>query len=130
MKPNKNVDVKAVFRKLGFLFLNFILLYGGLRIIITLGEKLRMPIIYYIGTGIYMLALAGLVIAFYILNGFSFDNRKLTAEDLPADWTAGQKTEYLEKRAAGREKGKKLLYVLLPMVVTVAISYIELWLFS
>ncbi|MBE6569567.1 MAG: hypothetical protein E7658_05045 [Ruminococcaceae bacterium] len=130
MKPSNNVDVKAVFRKLGFLFLNFVLLYGGFRIIIALGEKLQLPIIYYIGTGLYMAALAGLIIAFYILNGYSFDSRKVTAEDLPADWTTGQKTEYLEKLAAGREKGKKLLYVLLPMVVTVAISYIELWLFS
>ena len=130
MKPNKNVDLKSVFRKLGILFLNFVLLYGALRIIIALGEKLQMPIIYYIGTGLYMTALAGLIIAFYILNGYSFDNRKVTAQDLPEDWTVGQKTEYLEKLSAGREKGKKLLYVLFPMVVTVAISYIELWLFS
>ena len=130
MKPDKNIDVKIVFKKLGILLLNFVLLYGAFRIIIALGEKLQLPIIYYIGTTVYMVALAVLIIAFYILNGYSFDKPRVMPENLPADWTTAQKQEYLAKLEAGREKGKKLLYVLLPMVVTVAISYIELWLFS
>jgi len=130
MKPDNKVDVKKVFAKLGLLFLNFILLYGTLRIIIALGEKLQIPMIYYIGTSVYMVALAGMIIAFYVFNGFTFDKPKINPEELPAEWTFVQKKEYIDKMKAGREKAKKLLYVLLPMVVTVAISYIELWLFS
>ena len=126
---NNSPSPKKALRKLLVLFLNFIILYGLLRVIITLGERLQMPVIYYIGSSAYMIGLAVLVILFFWWNGGTFDINLPLPEDLPDEWSLTEKRAYLDKRRAGMEKAKKLLYVLLPLLVTIGISYIELWFF-
>jgi len=122
-------SAKKALRKLLLLFLNFIILYGLLRVIITLGERLQMPVIYYIGSSVYMIALAVLVILFFYWNGGTFDTKLPLPEDLPEEWSLTEKRDYLEKRKAGIARARKLLFVLLPLLVTIGISYIELWFF-
>ena len=126
---NNSPSPKKALRKLLVLFLNFIILYGLLRVIITLGERLQMPVIYYIGSSAYMIGLAVLVILFFWWNGGTFDTKLPLPEDLPEEWSLTEKRDYLNKRRAGIEKAKKLLYILLPLLVTIGISYIELWFF-
>ncbi len=120
---------KNALRKLLILFLNFILLYGLLRVIITLGERLESPMIYYIGSSAYMIGLGALVVLFFWFNGGTFDTKLPQPEELPEEWSLTEKRDYLQKRRTGQEKAKKLLYVLLPLLLTVGISYIELWFF-
>jgi len=122
--PKKNV------RKLLLLAVNFALIYGFLRLIILLGEKLMEPMIYYVGSTVYMVALGVLIIVYFTLNGGTFNTNMPQAEDLPEAWSLTEKQTYLEKCRRRREKAKKLLYVLLPLVVSVGISYIELWFFT
>ena len=126
---NNNPAAKKALRKLLLLFLNFVILYGLLRVIITLGERLQLPIIYYIGSSVYMIGLAVLVILFFYWNGGTFDTKLPLPEDLPEEWSLGEKRDYLEKRKAGIAKARNLLYILLPLLVTIGISYIELWFF-
>ena len=126
---NNSSSPKKTLRKLLVLLLNFIILYGLLRVIITLGERLQMPVIYYIGSSAYMIGLAVLVILFFWWNGGTFDTKLPLPEDLPEEWSLTEKRTYLDKRRAGMEKAKKLLYVLLPLLLTIGISYIELWFF-
>ena len=126
---NNSSSPRKTLRKLLILFLNFIILYGLLHVIITLGERLQMPIIYYVGSSAYMIGLAVLVILFFWWNGGTFDTKLPTPEELPEEWSHAEKRDYLEKRRTGMEKAKKLLYVLLPLLVSVGISYIELWFF-
>ena len=126
---NNSSSPKKALRKLLVLFLNFIILYGLLRVIITLGERLQMPVIYYIGSSAYMIGLAVLVILFFWWNGGTFDTKLPLPEELPEEWSLTEKRDYLDKRRAGMEKARKLLYVLLPLLVTIGISYIELWFF-
>lgn len=120
---------KNALRKLLILFLNFVLLYGLLRVIITLGERLQSPMIYYIGSSAYMIALGVLVVLIFWYNGGTFDMKLPQPEQLPEEWSLAEKRDYLDRRRTGREKAKKLLYVLLPLLLTVGISYIELWFF-
>lgn len=127
---NNNNSGKQALRKLLVLFLNFIILYGLLRVIITMGERLQSPLIYYIGSSVYMIGLAVLVILFFWWNGGTFDTKLPLPEDLPEEWSLTEKRDYLEKRKAGMGKARKLLYVLLPLLITVGISYIELWFFT
>lgn len=127
---NKNNSGKQALRKLLVLFLNFVILYGLLRVIITLGERLQNPVVYYIGSSVYMIGLAVLVILFFFWNGGTFDTKLPLPEDLPAEWSLTEKRDYLEKRKAGTAKARKLLYVLLPLLLTIGISYIELWFFA
>ena len=126
---NNAPSAKKALRKLLMLFLNFVILYGLLRVIITLGERLQMPVIYYIGSSVYMIGLAVLVILFFFWNGGTFDTKLPLPEDLPEEWSLTKKRDYLEKRKAGIAKARKLLYILLPLLVTLGISYVELWFF-
>ena len=126
---NNSPSPKKALRKLLVLLLNFIILYGLLRVVITLGERLQMPVIYYIGSSAYMIGLAVLVVLFFWWNGGTFDTKMPLPEDLPEEWSLTEKRAYLDKRRTGMEKAKKLLYILLPLLVTIGISYIELWFF-
>jgi len=126
---NNSPSPKKALRKLLVLLLNFIILYGLLRVVITLGERLQMPVIYYIGSSAYMIGLAVLVILFFWWNGGTFDTKMPLPEDLPEEWSLTEKRAYLDKRRTGMEKAKKLLYILLPLLVTIGISYIELCFF-
>ena len=121
---------KEALKKLGILFLAFVLTYALLRLIIHLGDILEMPWIYYVGTGVYGLAVVGLFIAFFVLNGFTLNRVDYEREDLPDKWSEERKTEFLKKLPANREKAKSLIYAILPLIVTLLISYIELSFFK
>ncbi len=120
--------MKKTLRKLLLLFCNFVLLYGLLRLIITLGERVH-PYIYYVGSSVYMIALGVLVVLFFWWNGGTFDTTIPLPEDLPETWNLAEKQAFIRKKTAGKEKAVKLLYVLLPLLITLGISYIELWFF-
>ena len=113
-------------RQLGIVFLNFILFYVLLRLIILLAGRTGIMAIYYIGSAAYMIGAGAVFIAFFCLNGFTVNNVDRTWEDLPEQWTDEQKREFLAKQPERRAKARKLMYILMPMIVTILISYIEL----
>ncbi|MCR4904492.1 MAG: hypothetical protein K6A33_00305 [Clostridiales bacterium] len=121
---------KKQLKKLGILFLNFVLLYGLLRLIITLAERTGHLWIYYAGTILYGAAVVALFVAFFILNGFTLNRVEFLPEDLPAKWSEERKADFLARLPENRERAKRLLFVLLPLVVTLLISYIELSFFK
>ena len=51
-------------------------------------------------------------------------------EDLPEKWSDEQKNDFLAKQPERKEKAKTLLYLLMPIAVTLLISYIELNFFT
>ena len=118
---------KDTLKKIGILFLNFVLFYALLRGVIAVGERTGAVWVYYVGTALYGLLAAGLFVAFFVLNGFTFN---YIAEDLPERWSEEKKRDFLEKLPANREKAKKLLFVLLPLIVSLSVSYIELTFFK
>lgn len=120
MKP------QAKLRKLGILFLNFVLFYVLLRLIIMLAGRTGIMAIYYIGATTYMLGAGAVFIAFFCLNGFTINNVDRTWDDLPEKWTDDQKRGFLAKQPERRKKARSLMYILMPMVVTILINYIEL----
>ena len=113
-------------RKLGIVFLNFILFYVLFRLIILLAGRTGIMAIYYIGSTAYMIGAAAVFVAFFCLNGFTVNNVDRTYEDLPEKWTEEQKHDFLAKQPERRKKARNLMYILMPMVVTILISYIEL----
>ncbi|MBO6053268.1 MAG: hypothetical protein J6V24_12030 [Clostridia bacterium] len=121
---------KEQLKKLGILFLNFVLLYGLLRLIIALAERTGQLWIYYVGTALYGAAVIALFVAFFILNGYTLNRVEFLPEDLPDRWSAEQKQAWLARYPENRAKAKRLLYFLLPLVVTLLISYIELSFFK
>ena len=113
-------------RKLGLIFLNFVLFYVLLRLIILLAGRTGIMAIYYIGSAAYMLGAGAVFVAFFCLNGFTVNNVDRTWDDLPEQWTDDRKRDFLAKQPERRAKARSLMYILMPMVVTILISYIEL----
>lgn len=119
-------STKAGLKKLLILLLNFILFYALLRIIIALSMNTAQVWIYYLGTGIYAAACIGIFIYFFILNGYTFDNRDREYEELPAKWSEEKKADFMKKQPERRAKARRLMFVLMPLVVSILISFIEL----
>ncbi len=125
-----NRSPKQTLGKVLLLVLNFAISYAILRLIIEFAERVGSPMIYYIGTSLYALAVGALFVAYYILNGFTFENRDRGADELPARWSDEKKAEYIKNQPERRAKAKRLLLIMLPVVITMFVSYIELWFFS
>ncbi len=121
---------KEALKTIGLLFLGFVVTFALFRFIIYLSESLEMMWIYYVGTSVYAVAVIVLFCAFYVLNGFTLSRPEYTREDLPDKWSEEKKTEFLEKLPQNREKAKSLLFILMPLVVTLLVSYIGLTLFQ
>ncbi len=113
-------------RKIGVLFLNFVLFYVLLRLIIMLAERTGLIWVYYAGTLLYMLFGAGCFVAFFVLNGYSFERREKVLDELPEEWSDAKKMEFLARQSENKARARRLIYVILPIVVTLIISYIEL----
>ncbi|MBQ4354687.1 MAG: hypothetical protein IJC71_07315 [Clostridia bacterium] len=126
----KNAAAKRNLTRLGFLFLNFVLIYALFRLLLEISERTRILGIYYAATVLYAGAAVVLFVAYFILNGFSVDKAPRAWEDLPEKWTDEQKNDFLAKQPERKEKAKTLLYLLMPIAVTLLISYIELNFFT
>ena len=119
MKQNPQSPGNKTLRKLGILLLNFALFYALLRLVVTLAERTGQLWIYYAGTTLYALFGAGCFVAFYVLNGFTID-------ELPEKWSSDRKMEFLGKQTENKQRAQRLVYIILPMLLTLAVSYIEL----
>ena len=119
-------DSKGAIKKLLTLALGFVVSYALLRGIISVSEFFRSPYVYFIGTALYVAAACALFIAYYILNGYKLDAGDRTIEELPARWSDEKKADFMKKQPERRARAKKLIYILLPAVVSILISYIEL----
>lgn len=117
-------------RKLGLVFLNFVLFYLLLRLIIMIAGRTGIMAVYYIGVTAYVLGAGATFVAFFCLNGYTVNNVDRTWDDLPAKWTDEKKRDFLAKQPERRRKARTLMYILMPMVITLLISYIELSFFA
>ena len=93
-------------------------------------KKLGILWIYYAVTILYGAAVVGLFLGFYVLNGFTLNRVEFTWDDLPEKWDTGRKQKFLRELPENRKRAQRLLYVLLPLIVTLFISYIELTYFT
>lgn len=106
--------------------LNFCVFYGILKLIVLASDRFMCMPIYYVGMTLFAAALGVLFVCYYVLNGFSFDNSERTADDLPDEWDDAKKKEYLKQLSENRKKAKKLIYYIMPMILTIAVYYIEI----
>ncbi len=122
----QNQPKSSVWRKIGLLLLNFALFYLLLQLIILLSERTGILAIYYVGTSLYGVAIAVSFVAFYVLNGFTFDRAERNIDELPENWSNDKKMEFLGKQSENKEKARSLIYIILPLLLTIAVSYIGL----
>ena len=117
---------REVFQKLGLVILGFFVFYGFIQLIILLAERFMMEWIYYVGMTLYGIAIGALMVCFYVMNGFTFDGKEKTEEDLTDEWDHKQKKEYLEKLKVSRKKAKNLIYFIFPLILAIAVYYIQI----
>lgn len=130
MKQTPQSPGNKALRKIGILLLNFALFYALLRLVITLAERTGQLWIYYAGTTLYALFGAVCFVAFYVLNGFTFNREERTIDELPEKWSSDRKMEFLGKQTENKQRAQRLVYIILPMLLTLAVSYIELMFFK
>lgn len=119
---------KDALKKIGLLILSFAVIFGLFRLILALSEQYRAPWLYYIGVTLYAVGGIAAFIAYFVLNGFSFSSEERTKEELPDKWTEDEKDAFLARQPENKRKAKKLIYIILPLILTAAVSYIELYL--
>lgn len=71
-----------------------------------------------------MLAASGLAYVLYN-RGFAYD--KLSEINLPADWSAARKKEFLDKRDERKKKSKWLLTIIIPLCLTIFFDILYLF---
>lgn len=118
---------KELIGKMGLLVLSFAVIYGLFRLIIYLSLYFEAAWIYYVGTSIYAAAGIAAIIAFFILNGYTFGKELRKADELPDKWTEEKKNEFMLKQPGNKKKARRLIYIILPLALTMAMSYIELF---
>lgn len=120
-KRVKRDSVKKVFA----LLINFIISVSVYKLILLLGDKVNV-MFYYCGVTLFVSTIAVLFCVFYAKNGYSFSNVKLSENDLPDEMTDDEKKDFIEKRVKSRRQAEKLILIILPMVLTVLMNYIEM----
>lgn len=124
-QPNNTPDLSPI-KRLGILFLNFVLFYAIYALFTELGERMRAPWIFYAISIVYAVSASALFIAYFILNGFTFNKEPRVWDELPEKWDDSKKNEFMSSQPERKAKAKKLLYILMPIVLTLMINYILL----
>ena len=75
---------------------------------------------------LYLALLLGFVLAYLIYNRF-FYRRGLTHEDLPDDWSAEQKIEFLADGERRMARSKWMLLIIFPLIVTFLFDAVDLF---
>ena len=63
----------------------------------------------------------------YILYNRGLAGTKLTSDMLPKDWSAEQKKEFMDDYTASRQKSKKALLILVPMIATFFLEVLDIY---
>lgn len=122
MDKNKRKDS---LKKILTFLLNLIISVSVYKLILILGDKVNV-MFYYGGVTLFVTTIAVLFCVFYAKNGYSFTNVNITEDDLPSEMSDKEKHAFIEKRNKNREIAKKLMLLILPMLLTVLINYIEM----
>lgn len=118
---DKPLPKKRKYRQLGLLALSFIVIYG----IYAAGCQFEFkPIV-----PIYLGLLFVLSIAFVILNR-GFDTKPPERNMLPDGWDEEKKTIFLDGDKKRRNIARKLLFIIIPLLLTFAFDIIYLGFFA
>ena len=123
METNKNR--KRNIKKVITLLINLVISVSVYKLILLLGDRVNV-LFYYIGVTAFVSTIAVLFCVYYAKNGYTFNNTKICAEDLPAELSDEEKNQYINTRNKNRESASKLLLIILPMVLTVLFNYLEM----
>ena len=88
-------------------------------------DRFLRPISYIVAVG-YWVAFAGFLLAYVIYNR-AFSRKNLTVDMLPRDWSAEQRSEYIEDGKIRLKKSRWMLSVIIPVAVPIALDALYLF---
>ncbi len=103
------------------LTLLFMLVYFG-------GNAVEVPMVGFIITGAYMLALLGFAVA-YIAYNYAFTRKNVTPDMLPETMSAEEKQAFIDKGAEHFSKSRWMIFIIFPLIITFMadVLYLFLW---
>ena len=124
-EPQKKFNTKLAL----MLVLCFAVIFGIYQLMINLAVWLNEPMIQEMTLTVYSVALTVLFVIFVILNkGISKDIP--TKEVLPDEWSDEKKEKFIEGYVTGKQKARKLLLFIIPLILTLLIDMAYLFYFN
>ena len=115
----QNSAGKRKLRTLLIVAVNFILLFALYQLMLRLQ--------WIAGTYLYLAAAAALTVAYYIVNR-GFGRPVTDADAMPSSWSAKEKCDYAAFVQKRHESAKKILYWLFPILLTLLLDCIDVFL--
>ncbi len=107
----------------------FAVVFGIYQLMLHLAVWLNEPMIQEITLIVYSGVLTILLVIFIIMNkGISKDIP--TKEVLRDDWSDEKKEKFIESYVTGKQKARKLLLIIIPLILTLLIDMIYLFYFN
>ena len=130
MKKNKNTlfsEPKKTFSEKSKKELKLLILCCFIFMLIYFAAaNIPVPIISFVVTGLYMLAMA-VFIAVYVVYNYAFSRKNITPEMLPDDWDDEKKSAYIQKGKDRAQKSRWMIFVIFPLIVTFIADLIYLF---
>lgn len=121
--PQKNKDNK---RYLILLIINTVLFFTVYRTLISFGEQTQDTFYSFVCMVSYLALLLGFTVAYLIYNRF-FYRHGVTYEQLPDEWSAEKKIDFIEDAKKRMKKSKWMITIIFPLVFTFFIDAVDLF---
>jgi len=121
----KQFNRKIVIR----LLISFVVVFGIYQLCIKLSEIYGIFLIQEIMLSVYYIATT-VIACIFIVQNRGISNDIPTPDQLSPNWSAEKKEDFIEKYKASKEKAKKWLYILIPLIFTLLIDTIYLFYFD
>ena len=123
---NAKISLKAALSRFNFrlviaLAVSVIFLLGIFLVVWEMGHEIVISIIY----GVIALAAA----IWYLLLNRGFVGKLPTAQELPPTWDKQKREDFISDLKTRRQKSKKLMLILVPMIFTFCYKLLELYFF-
>ena len=113
-------------RYLILLLINTVLFFTVYRTLISFGEQTQDTFYSFVCMVSYLALLLGFTVAYLIYNRF-FYRQGVTYEQLPPEWSAEKKIDFVEDAKRRMEKSKWMITIIFPLVFTFFIDAVDLF---
>ena len=118
---------KKSLKRVLLLALSTVLCFTLYRVLLFYGEMTDKTFGAFVVMVVYTALFCGFGLAYLIYTRFLY-RKGLTMEQLPADWSEEQKTEFLADGERRLEKSKWMLMILFPIILTFLIDSVDIFL--
>lgn len=125
MKNSNGVNRESL-RYLLITTVNFVLAFALYQSLLFVGERTGETFYSFLVMLLYSALLVGFALAYLIYNRF-LSRRGVSAEQLPSEWSAEEKTAFIEDGKRREKRSKWMITIILPLVLTFLFDAVDLF---